>query len=114
MNAIALSRTPSISSLFFLFTSICFSNFLNKGFIVCRREGRSLAEGVRVFKKKTKRNKGTGSNLSPFFQTFFMTSKYVYCYRIYICLNNIFIFDKSRGNSLEKTYIEGGQGSHIK
>ena len=114
MNAIVLSRTPSISSLFCLFTSICFSNFLNKGFIVCRREGTSLAEGVRVFKKKTKRNKGTGSNLSPLFQTFFMTCKYFYCYRVYICLNNILIFDKRWGNSLEQTYIEGGKGSHIK
>ena len=43
-----------------------------------------------------------------------MTCKYFYCYRVYICLNNILIFDKRWGNSLEQTYIEGGQGSHIK
>ena len=71
------------------------------------------------FKKQTRTNKGTGgggggSNLFPFFQTFFMPCKYFYCYRIYICVNNIVIFERRRGNSLERAYIEGGQESHIK
>ena len=52
--------------LIFFFTSIRFYD-LNKGFIVHRGEG----TGGCSFKKQTKTKKGWGSNIFPFFQTFF-------------------------------------------
>ena len=72
--------------------------------------------GCVFLKSKGKRTKRGGlSNLPPFFQTFFMTCKYFYCYRIYICLcKNIVIFEMGWGNSLEQAYVEGEQVSNLK
>ena len=99
--------------IFSLYVFMLFRFFLNKGFIIHRGGGR---RGWVLLKSKREQTKerggwGVGSNL---FQTFFMPCKYFYCYRIYICVNNIVIFERKRGNSLERAYIEGGQESHIK
>ena len=55
MNAVALSSTSSISTLYFLFMSICFFDFFNKGVIqkVCLwwRGGRAFIKNIQ---------KGTG------------------------------------------------------
>ena len=57
MNALALSRTPSVSFLYFLFMSVCFFDFISikvsfKKYIHCGREGGFLKKGM-----KTKRGR---------------------------------------------------------
>ena len=62
MNALALSWTPSISSLHFLFISICFFDIFNKGFV--EGEGGGGWGGGSWKAKKT--NRGIGLSLSLF------------------------------------------------
>ena len=69
--------------------------------------------GCILLKSKQKGTKAGRQTYLHFFKHFFMT-KYFYCYRIYICVNNIVIFERGSGNSLERTYIEGGRRSPIK
>ena len=61
------------------------------------------------FKTQMKMGKGRGVKS---ISTFFMTYKYLYSYRRYICVNNIAIFKRLWCNSLERTYIEARQGSN--
>ena len=36
------------------------------------------------------------------------------CVCVCVCVNNIVIFERGWGNSLQRTFFEGGRGSHIK